>query len=145
MAVHEDLGLSSEIVAVQIPHGGAGQKPPIDLNLPALWTKQTKLDDTAAVWDFIGRLAKNQNVLALEVGITAESSNGSEHVDYSGAVEEGYTAESLTRNANTLQSLVGAGSLRMLVGGLRFPTGQALVDWLKASNQPFDATGVDQK
>jgi hypothetical protein len=33
----------------------------------------------------------------------------------------------------------------MLVGGLRFPTGQALVDWLKASNQPFDATGVDQK
>jgi len=145
MAVHEDLELSSEIVAIQIPQAGAGQKPPIDLKAPARWTKQTKLDDTAAVWDFVDRLAKNPHVLAIDVGITAESPNGNEHVDYSGAVEEGYTADILTRRANTLQELVGAGSIRMLVGGLLFPTGQALLDWLKASNQPFEATGVDQK
>ena len=66
-------------------------------------------------------------------------------MDYSGAEEEGYTAAALTRSANTLQELVGAGSLRMLVGGLRFPSGQALLDWLKAINQTFDAAGVDQK
>jgi hypothetical protein len=145
MAVHEELALSSEIVAVQIPQAGSGQRPPIDLKAPARWTKQTKLDDTAAVWEFVDRLAKNPGVLALDVGITAESPSGNEHVDYSGAVEEGYTAEILTRSANTLQGLVGAGSLRMLVGGLRFPTGQALLDWLRANNHPFDATGVDQK
>jgi hypothetical protein len=145
MAVHEGLALSSEVVAIQIPQAGAGQKPPINLKAPARWTKQTKLDDTAAVWDFVDRIGKSLHVLAVDVGITAESPNGNEHVDYSGAVEEGYTAELLTRKANALQELVGAGTLRMLIGGLRFPTGQALLDWLKASNQPFDATGVDQK
>ena len=32
----------------------------------------------------------------------------------------------------------------MTVGSLGFPTGQALLDWLKATNQPFDTSKVTQ-
>lgn len=32
----------------------------------------------------------------------------------------------------------------MSVGSLAFPTGQALLDWLKATNQPFNAAKVAQ-
>jgi hypothetical protein len=32
----------------------------------------------------------------------------------------------------------------MTVGSLEFATGQALLDWLRATNQPFDAGKVRQ-
>ena len=32
----------------------------------------------------------------------------------------------------------------MTVGSIAFPTGQALLDWLQATNQPFNATRVSQ-
>jgi hypothetical protein len=43
-----------------------------------------------------------------------------------------------------MQEVVGAGTLRLMVGSLGFPTGQALLDWLKANNQSFDITKVAQ-
>ena len=46
--------------------------------------------------------------------------------------------------ADKLQEIVGSGSLRMTIGSLGFPTGQALLDWLKATNQPFNAVKVSQ-
>jgi hypothetical protein len=49
--------------------------------------------------------------------------------------------------AERLQEIVSQatpGSLRMSVGSLAFPTGQALLDWLKATNQPFNAAKVVQ-
>lgn len=32
----------------------------------------------------------------------------------------------------------------MTIGSLGFPTGQALLDWLKATNQPFNLAKVTQ-
>ena len=46
--------------------------------------------------------------------------------------------------AEKLQEIVSDGSLRMTVGSLAFPTGQALLDWLRATNQPFNAAKVSQ-
>ena len=40
--------------------------------------------------------------------------------------------------------MVGGGGLRMTAGSLAFPAGQALLDWLKATNQPFNAAKVRQ-
>jgi hypothetical protein len=42
------------------------------------------------------------------------------------------------------QSAVPAASLRMLIGELGFPTGQALIDWLNAAQKPFDPSDVSQ-
>ena len=47
-------------------------------------------------------------------------------------------------SADKLQDIVGAGALRMAVGSLGFTTGQALLDWLRATNQPFDVSKVVQ-
>jgi hypothetical protein len=40
--------------------------------------------------------------------------------------------------------MAGPGGLRMTVGKIRFPTGQQLLDWLKATNQNFDINKVSQ-
>jgi len=59
-------------------------------------------------------------------------------------LDGGYDAAALKSVAEKLQEIVTGGSLRMTVGSLGFPTGQALLDWLKATNQPFDAAKVTQ-
>jgi hypothetical protein len=51
----------------------------------------------------------------------------------------GYAAAAVKTVAERLQEIVSSGSLRMNVGSLAFPSGQALLDWLKATNQPFNA------
>jgi len=102
------------------------------------------LDDTGAVWDFIRRLEGAATVLAHDLGLTAESQDGLQHVEFSGAADGGYTATSIKSAADKLQELVGVGALRMSVGSLAFPSGQALLDWLKAGNQPFDFSKVSQ-
>jgi hypothetical protein len=48
------------------------------------------------------------------------------------------------KNCAELQDIVSGGGLRMTIGSLAFPNGQALLDWLKATNQPFNATKVSQ-
>ncbi len=112
--------------------------------MPARWTQQTKLDDSAAVWDVIQRLDLAASVSAYDISLTAESSDGQQNVEYSGALEGGYDAATLKSVAETLQEIVSGGSLRMTVGSLGFPTGQMLLDWLKTTNQPFNAAKVSQ-
>ena len=112
--------------------------------IPARWKQQTKLDDSGAVWDLIGRLEKTVGVSAYDVSLTAESGDGLQNVEYSGIVEGGYDAAALKSVAEKLQDIVGGGGLRMMVGSLGFPTGQALLDWLKAANLPFDLAKVSQ-
>ena len=65
----------------------------------------------------------------------------------SGALEGGYAAAAIKTVAERLQEIVSqaaVGSLRMSVGSLAFPSGQALLDWLRATNQPFNAAKVVQ-
>ena len=83
-------------------------------------------------------------VSAYDISLTAESSDGQQNVEYSGALDGGYDAAALKSVAEKLQEIVGGGSLRMTIGSLGFPTGQALLDWLKATNQPFNLAKVTQ-
>lgn len=146
LAVASDYGLNSEIIRIQIPQKGT-DRPPIDLALPARWNQQTKLDDAGAVWDFLQRLELATGVTAHDISLTAESTDGQQNVEYSGALEGGYAAAAIKTVAERLQEIVSQaapGSLRMGVGSLAFPTGQALLDWLRATNQPFNAAKVVQ-
>ena len=61
-----------------------------------------------------------------------------------GALQAGYDAPALKALAEKLQDLVTDGSLRMSVGSLGFSTGQQLLDWLKATNQSFNAAKASQ-
>ena len=143
MAVASAYVLNSEIVRIAIPQKGKAD-PSLDLTAPARWNQQTKLDDPGAVWDFIQRLVNSAGVIAFDIGLTAESGDRQQSVDYSGALDGGYDAAALKSVAEKLQEIVTGGSLRMSVGSLGFSTGQALLDWLKATNQPFDAAKVTQ-
>ena len=143
IAVATAFGINSEIVRIQIPQPGK-EGPKLNPQAPARWNQRVKLDDSGAVWDFVQRLDELATVVAYDLELTAESSDGLQHVEYSGAVDAGYTATSIKASADKMQDLVGAGALRMTVGSLGFQTGQALLDWLKASNQPFDLTKVTQ-
>ena len=51
-----------------------------------------------------------------DIGLTAESADGHQNVEYSGALEGGYDGAAVRSLSDTLQSLVGGGSLRMTVG-----------------------------
>ena len=143
MAVASGYDLNSEIVRIPIPQRGQEERT-LDPALPARWTQQTKLDDPGAVWDFIQRLEKATGVSAYDISLTAESSDGQQNIEYSGALDGGYQAAALKSVADKLQEIVTGGSLRMAVGSLGFPTGQALLDWLKATNQPFNLAKVIQ-
>lgn len=143
LAVATDYGLNSETIRIQIPQKGT-DRPPIDLATPARWKQQTRLDDAGAVWDFLQRLELATGVTAHDISLTAESADGQQNVEYSGALESGYAAAAVKTVAERLQEIVSSGSLRMSVGSLAFPTGQALLDWLRAMNQPFNAAKVSQ-
>ena len=143
MAVATAYDLNSEIVRIPIPQKGKAD-PSLDLAAPARWNQQTKLDDPGAVWDFIQRLENSAGVIGFDISLTAESDDRQQSVDYSGALDGGYNAAALKSVAEKLQEIVTGGSLRMTVGSLGFHTGQALLDWLKATNQPFDAAKVTQ-
>jgi hypothetical protein len=143
MAVASGYDMNSEIVRIPIPQKGQEERT-LDPEKPARWTQQTKLDDSTAVWDFIQRLEKTSGVTAYDVSLTAESSDGQQNIEYSGALDGGYGAAALKSVAEKLQEIVSGGSLRMAVGSLGFPTGQGLLDWLKATNQPFNLAKVIQ-
>ena len=143
MAIAEGYDRNSEVVRIAIPQKGHEDRA-LDLVKPARWKQQTKLDDSTAVWDFIQRLEKTSGVTAYDIGLTAESSDGQQNLEYSGSLDGGYGAAMLKSVAGKLQEIVGGGSLRMSLGSLGFPTGQALLDWLKATKQPFDLAKVGQ-
>jgi hypothetical protein len=144
MAVASTYDLNSETIRIQISQPGPDTRPTINPAIPARWNQQTKLDDSGTVWDFIQRLEQAAGVSAYDIGLTAESSDGQQNVEYSGALDGGYDAAALKSVAEKLQEIVSGGSLRMTVGSLAFSTGQALLDWLKATNQQFDITKVRQ-
>ncbi len=143
VAVSETYSLNSEVLRISIPQKGAEDRG-LDPLKPAQWIERTKLDDSTAVWDLIQRLEKADQVTAFDINLTAESSDGLQDIEYSGALKEGYCGTALKAVVEKLQELVGGGSLRMTVGSLGFPTGQALLDWLKAVNQPFNQAKVKQ-
>jgi Protein of unknown function (DUF499)/Chitobiase/beta-hexosaminidase C-terminal domain len=143
MALASLFDLSSDAITVTIPQRGQDDRA-IDAAIPARWTQQTRLDDAGLVWDFIQRLEGASGVTAYDVGLTAESTDRQQNVEYSGVIEGGYNAASLRAVAQKLQEVVGGGDLRMTVGSLGFPTGQALLDWLKATRQPFNLAKVSQ-
>ncbi|MHB1201272.1 MAG: DUF499 domain-containing protein [Polaromonas sp.] len=144
MAVAPKYSLNSETIRIPIPQKGGAERPPIDLSHPARWTQQTKLDDVGAVWDIVGRLELAAGVIAHDISLTAESTDGQQNVEYSGALDSGYDAPAVKAVAQKLQDIVNGGGLRMTLGSLAFPTGQSLLDWLKATNQPFNAAKVSQ-
>lgn len=89
-------------------------------------------------------MASATGVRAHDISLTAESSDGQQNVDYSGALNDGYDAAAARAVAEKLREIVQDGSLRMTAGSLAFPTGQALLDWLKTTNQPFNVAKVSQ-
>jgi hypothetical protein len=143
IAVAPAHGINSETTRIPIPQKGA-EGPTLDAKIPARWTHLTRLDETGQVWDFIQRLGAAGNITAYDIDLTAESDDGQQHIEFSGALDGGYDHTALKTIADRLQEMVGAGSLRMAVGSLGFPTGQQLLDWLKAVNQPFDISKVRQ-
>jgi len=119
-------------------------KETIDLIRPARWQKVSKLDDSGSVWDLITRLEQTSGVVAYDVQLSATSSNGEQIVDYTGSLASGYGGAELKAVAEKLQDIVQDGSLRMEIGNLGFPTGQALIDWLNVVQEPFNLSYVSQ-
>ena len=144
MAVAQDYGMSSETVRVSIPQRGE-QDRQVDPAIPARWKKTTRFDDSGAVWDFITRLEAATGVLAFDIALTAESADGCQSLEYSGAIEGGFGGTALREVANKLQEIVSAGgALRLSVGSIGFATGQGLLDWLRQTSQTFDPSYISQ-
>lgn len=135
--------LASAPVTVSIPQRGEEARR-VDPVKPATWRGSTRFDDAAAVWDFIRRLESSPAVKAHDLNLTAESTDGRQHVEFVGSLDAGYAAATLKTLAESLQTLSGPGSLRLTAGSLSFATGQGLLDWLRANNQPVDVDKVVQ-
>lgn len=135
--------LTSQHIVQDIPKRGEEART-IDATRPARLQKLSKLDDSGSVWDLITRLEQTSGVVAYDVQLSATSSNGEQIVDYTGSLASGYGGAELKAVATKLQDIVQDGSLRMEIGELGFPTGQALIDWLNAAKEPFNLSYVSQ-
>jgi len=144
IAVCPEFELNSEVIRIPIPQRGQEARPPVELAQPARWTQQTRLDDAGAVWDFLQRMGAARGVTAHDISLTADSADGLQNIEYSGSLEAGYDAVAARSVAERLQEIVNNGGLRMTIGSLAFPTGQALLHWLRATNQPFNDAKVSQ-
>jgi hypothetical protein len=136
-------GINSEQVRITPPQPGV-KDDKIDVRKPASWTGVSRFDDTGAVWNFVQKLTSTSGMQAHEIEITSESQDGTQATVFHGAVEAGYDGPTLKSLLERLQDIVGGDKARMNVGTLSFPTGQALLDWLKSTNQPFDQFKVKQ-
>jgi hypothetical protein len=135
--------LASGTVTVPIPQRGEEARR-VDPLRPATWSAQTRFDDSAGAWDFIRRLEANPNFKVHDLNLIAESADGYQHVEFTGSLASGYAADELKVAGETLQNLSGPGSLRLTAGSISFPTGQGLLDWLRATNQPVDMEKISQ-
>lgn len=144
VAVASGHDLNSETIRISIPQPGTDLRPPIDLTIPARWNQKTKLDDAGAVWNFIQRMGNAARVSAYDISLTAESTDGQQNIEYSGALEGGYDGIALKSVAEKLQEIVSGTNLRMTIGSLGFATGQNLLDWLKDTGQAFDPAKASQ-
>jgi hypothetical protein len=144
VALASELGIASETIRIAIPQSGE-EVQSIDLVSPCRWSKANKRDDTAGVWDLIARLEQTPATTSFDISLIAESADGFQIVDYSGALESGYTAAQLKELATRLQDIAGTGAkLRITIGTLSFPSGQALLDWLRAINEAFEANYISE-
>ena len=143
MAVAPAYNLNSETTRIQIPQPGQEERT-LDPTLPARWNQQSRLDDTGEVWDLIQRLGQATGVIAYDISLNGESSDGHQNIEYSGALAGGYDGLTLGSLAEKLQEIISTGGLRMTVGSLGFATGQGLLDWLRANNIPFNPAKVVQ-
>jgi hypothetical protein len=137
------FSLTSHHIVQDIPKRGEEART-IDATRPARWQKVSKLDDSGSVWDLITRLEQTAGVVAYDVQLSATSSNGEQIVDYTGSLASGYGGAELKAVASKLQDIVQDGSLRMEIGELGFPNGQALIDWLNAAKEPFNLSYVSE-
>ena len=148
VAYAKSFQLQSETARINIPQdpGNGGGKPNNIINplIPAQWKKSLKWDDAGAVWQAIAHLEKLNQVVAHSLAIGLESSDGNQHLDYNSSLPGGYSGAELKALVEKLQELIGTGRLRMTIGNLRFPTGQALLDWLAEAKIPFERTAVEQ-
>ncbi|MDQ3000076.1 MAG: DUF499 domain-containing protein [Fibrobacterota bacterium] len=143
LAVASEYGVNSEILRIVIPQKGQEERT-LDKAIPARWHQQTKLDDAASVWNFVKQLEDAAGVSAHDISLTAESGDGLQHLDFSGSLSQGYSGPEIRSIATRLQDIAGGGALRLGMGSLGFPTGQGLLDWLKATNQLFIPSTVGQ-
>ena len=135
--------LTSQAIVQDIPKRGEEART-INPTQPARWQKGSKLDDSGAVWNLITQLEQTPGVVAYDVLLTATSSSGEQAVDYTGSLTTGYDGAELKSVATKLQEIVVDGSLRMEIGELGFPSGQALIDWLNTLKEPFNLSYVSQ-
>jgi hypothetical protein len=137
------FNLSSAQVSVSIPQKGEEARR-VDPVKPATWRGKTQFDDASASWDFIRRLEAAPSVKAHDIQLTAESTDGCQHIEYVGSVEAGYAASALKSVSESLQTLSGPGALRLTAGSLSFSSGQGLLDWLRATHQAVDMDKIVQ-
>ncbi|MEO7423803.1 MAG: DUF499 domain-containing protein [Fibrobacteria bacterium] len=142
-AIAHSYEVNSEIIRIPIPQKGQEERT-LDKAIPARWNQPGKWDDTSSVWNFIKKLEGTSGVHAYDISFTAESADGQQNVEFTGSIAAGYAGMALTGVAGRLQEIVGGGNLRLACGSLGFPTGQSLLDWLKAENVPFNLSKVGQ-
>lgn len=144
MAKSSEYGVSSDAITIQIAATGEGAAPLVNPTAPAKWTQSTKLDDSTSTWDFIRRLEAAAGVSVFDILVSSENEDGTHVVEFTGASDTGYGGAALKEFVDALQRIAAGGSLRLTVGAMGFPTGQGLLDWLKAAGQSFVAAKVVQ-
>ncbi len=150
LAIADAEDIKSERLTIHVPRrtgkpGGGGTRFELDPNRPCRWKRQHKLDDTAAVWEWVEQLEKTGGS-AHTLTLTAENESGDQTVEFNGAVDSGYRGDALRQLCDRAQAMAGEQSgLRLKVLRVDFERGQGLLDWLQATGQTLSPAEVEQE
>jgi len=129
LAYAEKNGIASDVAQVTINWSKDPERKPIDKAKPATWKPADgfSYSTTRNAYGFITRLTK----YGVEAAVTRIAVLDAKWVELSLADDIVMDADRLKATVEHLRSLVDAGEVNVDAAALRFPTGQALLDYVR--------------
>jgi Protein of unknown function (DUF499)/Chitobiase/beta-hexosaminidase C-terminal domain len=140
-AYAEKDGVESKVLELTIDWSDSGGVK-VDPIKPTAWNRRDEVKTTQDTYKLLDRLAKVKAEAKVEQ-VTVQDEKDL-WVQLTLADKIRLDAEKLKGIIEAMRTLVGGGQVDVTVGGLHFPTGQDLLDWVAESKTELQVGEVDQ-
>jgi hypothetical protein len=133
--------IESKVIELPVDWSDSGGAK-VDPAKPAAWNRREEIKTTQDTYKLLDRLEKLKAQAKVE-RVTVQDDKDL-WVELTVADKIRLDAANLKGIIEVMRTLVGGGQIEVTVGGLDFPTGQDLLDWVADANTELKAGEVDQ-
>jgi hypothetical protein len=143
LAVAEKHGVTSDEHRREI-HWDATTTVEVDPAKPAVWRRPHQLTTTKDAYDFLERATRYEAEVFAPRVIVSASSDGQDWVELAFAERLHIPASVLDDRIRDLRAFLSESAVEIDVAGLKFPTGQHLLDWVEEARTELTPEEVEQ-